>query len=157
MIINNVTRLLDQKKIRYERLQLPGNKISAVDVAEFAGVEPGLIYKSIVLTQKDKGKPILAVVPGNTKVDLKKVAAVLGIKKIQTTTHDEAERLTGLQTGGISPLALFNKGFVILVDESINTKPAIFVSGGQRDLNIKLAPDDLLNLLNARVCDISKA
>ena len=155
MIVNNVTRLLDSKKVAYERLELPGNKLSAVEVAEYAGVEPGIIYKSIVLKRKEKGKPILAVVPGDKKVDLKKVASMIKAKKILTTSHDEAEALTGLQTGGISPLALLNKSFVILVDGSIQQQDWIYISGGQRDLNIKIVPDDLLKVLDARLCDIS--
>jgi Cys-tRNA(Pro)/Cys-tRNA(Cys) deacylase len=72
-------------------------------------------------------------------------------KKIFMPTEREAERLTGLQAGGISPLALLNKGFEVIMDSSANNFSAIHISGGQRGLNILLPVDILIKLVNARV------
>ena len=63
--------------------------------------------------------------------------------------------MTGLQTGGISPLALINKGFQVVLDESIRSHNQIFISGGQRGLNIELTPKDLIKLTNARTAKIA--
>ncbi|MDE2107357.1 MAG: hypothetical protein KGL39_59730, partial [Patescibacteria group bacterium] len=60
-----------------------------------------------------------------------------------------------LQAGGISPLALLNKGFQILLDESAARLPEIHISGGQRGLNIRLGVKDLLKLTGARLAPIS--
>ena len=79
----------------------------------------------------------------------------MGEKKVYLPTEREAEQLTGLQAGGISPLALINKGFQVVLDSSAQNYPEIHVSGGQRGLNIKLAVADLAKLTNAcfaRVC-----
>jgi Cys-tRNA(Pro)/Cys-tRNA(Cys) deacylase len=62
--------------------------------------------------------------------------------------------LTGLQAGGISPLALINKGFQVVVDSSAQKYGEIHISGGQRGLNIRLDPSDLVNLTNARLAAI---
>jgi Cys-tRNA(Pro)/Cys-tRNA(Cys) deacylase len=71
-------------------------------------------------------------------------------------TEREAEQLTGLQAGGISPLALINRGFQVVIDSTAQAYEQIHVSGGQRGLNIKLPVADLIKLTNARVAAISK-
>ena len=153
---NNVTRLLDQRKIAYTAFELPAEKLGALEAAQYLGVAPSLVYKTIVVTREGKGKPILAVVPGDLEVDLKALASALGEKKVYLPTEHEAERLTGLQAGGISPLALINKGFQVIVDASAQALPEIYVSGGQRGLDIRLAPSALALLTNARFAVVSR-
>lgn len=154
-IVNNVTRMLDSKKIHYKAHSLPEEKLGAVEAAAYLGVAPELVYKTIVAVRVTPGKPLLGVVPGSQELDLKKLAQAAGEKKIRLATHQQAEELTKLQTGGISPLALINKGFQIYIDESAKSLPAIFVSGGQRGLNIQLSPKDLAKLVNARFAPLT--
>ena len=66
-------------------------------------------------------------------------------------THDQAEALTGLQTGGISPLALINKGFDVYLDEQAQAFTAIAVSAGQRGANLLVPVKELIQLTRARV------
>ena len=155
-IRNNVTRLLDQLKIPYTAFELPPEKLGAMETAQFLGVAPELVYKSIVVSREGKGKPVLALVPGICEVDLKLLAKALGEKKLQLPTEKEAERITGLQAGGISPLALLNRGFQVVVDATAQTLPLIYISGGQRGLNIRLSPADLVRLTNAALYEISR-
>jgi len=152
----NVTRLLDQRKIAYTAFELPAEKLGAVEAAQYLGVAPSLVYKTIVVTREGKGKPILAVVPGDREVDLKALASALGEKKVYLPTEREAERLTGLQAGGISPLALINAGFQVAIDATAQPLPEIYVSGGQRGLNIRLSPSALASLTNARFAVVSR-
>ena len=84
-------------------------------------------------------------------MDLKLLASALGEKKVYLPTEKEAEQITGLQAGGIPPLALLNKGFQVILDSSAENFEQIHVSGGQRGLNIKLPVTDLIKLTNARV------
>lgn len=155
MIQNNVTRLLQSKGIPFEAHELPAGKLGAVEAADFLGVPPEQVYKTIVVLTQQGGKPLLVVVPGNRTVDLKKVARFLGVKKAAVPTEKQAEQLTGLHAGGISPLALINRGFKVLLDQSAQTQSHIFVSAGQRGLNIRLAPDDLARVTQARFADLS--
>ncbi len=156
MIKNNVTRLLDQRKIAYKVFELPKEKLGAIKSAELLGVSPETVYKTIVVTRLERGKPILAVIPGPGEVDLKALAKAVGEKKVKLTTQREAEDLTKLQAGGISPLALINRGFQVVIDESAQEYDEIHVSGGQRGLNIRLTVTDLAKLVNARYAIISK-
>lgn len=153
---NNVTRLLDQRKVKYTLYELPAEKLGAEVTAEMLGVLPEIVFKTIVIKREGRGKPILAVVPGNTEVDLKLLAKALSEKKVYLTTQKEAEDLTHLQAGGISPLALINRGFQVIIDQSAQMHGEIHVSGGQRGLNIRLPVKNLVALTNARLAEISR-
>lgn len=155
-IVNNVTRFLDSRKVFYVAFETPAEKLGALETAEFLKVSPETVFKTIVVTREKPKKPILTVIPGPSSVDLKLLATSLGEKKVHLPTEREAEQLTGLQAGGISPLALINKGFQVVIDSAAQDYPEIHISGGQRGLNIKLAPADLIKLTNARVARISK-
>ena len=154
--INNVTRFLDSRKVSYTAFETPAEKLGALETAEFLNVPPETVFKTIVVTRDKPKKTILAIIPGTNTVDLKLLAASLGEKKVYLPTEREAEQLTGLQAGGISPLALINKGFQVVVDSSAQNYEAIHVSGGQRGLNIKLPVADLIKLTNARLASISR-
>lgn len=155
--VNNVTRFLDSRKIAYTAFETPPEKLGALEVAHLLNVEPASVFKTIVVTRDKPKKPVLAVVPGPAQVDLKLLAAALGEKKVHLPTEREAEQLTGLQAGGISPLALINKGFQVVIDSSAQNFSAIHISGGQRGLNIRLSPHDLASLTNARFAVIASS
>jgi len=156
LVTNNITRFLDSRKIKYAAFELPPQKLGAEETAAYLGIEIARVFKSIVVLREKTGKPILAIVPGNEEVDLKLLAAVIGEKKLRTATQTEAEKFTGLQTGGISPLALINKGFQFVLSDKAQQYSEIHISGGQRGLNIKLPVDELISLVRARVANISK-
>jgi Cys-tRNA(Pro)/Cys-tRNA(Cys) deacylase len=162
-VVNNVTRLLDSRKVKYTAYELPAEKLGALETAQFLNVDAATVFKTIVVTRDKptsslKGKkPLLVVVPGTSTVDLKLVAAVLGEKKVHLPTEREAEELTGLQAGGISPLALIHKGFHVVIDSSTRNYSEIHISGGQRGLNIKLAAGDLARLTKADFAVVSQS
>ncbi|KAA0281587.1 MAG: aminoacyl-tRNA deacylase [Chloroflexi bacterium] len=154
-ITNNVTRFLDSRKVKYAAHELPAEKLGARDVALYLNVPENQVFKTIV-TKREKGKPVLALVPAPCVVDLKLLADFLGEKKMHLPTEREAEQMTGLQAGGISPLALINKGFQVVIDLSAQEFDEIYISGGQRGLNIQLGVKDLAKLVNARFAEVSK-
>ncbi len=151
MVTNNITRLLDAKKIAYAVYELPAEKLGAVETAQLLKVPLEQVYKTIVVMREGRGKPILAVVPGTAEVDLKLLAKAVGEKKLHLPTEREAEQLTGLQAGGISPLALINKGFQVIIDASARQFREIHISGGRRGLNLRLPVEALASLTNARL------
>jgi len=153
-ITNNVTRLLNAHKVAYEAFELPPEKLGAAETARLLGVDPMRVYKTIVV-KRERGKPVLAVIPGPHRVDLKRLAAALNEKKMFLPTEREAEQMTGLQAGGISPLALLNKGFQVVLSAEAEAMSEIHISGGQRGLNIRLPVKALIELTRARLADIS--
>lgn len=152
---NNVTRLLDARKIPYTAFELPTEKLGALETARRLNVPPAQVFKTIVAAREKPGKPVLAVIPGGRELDLKALAALLGEKKMRLVTQREAEQMTGLQAGGISPLALIQKGFQVVIDQSANDFEQVHISGGQRGLNLRLPVRALADLTRARFGAIS--
>lgn len=151
----NVTRLLDSRKVAYETAEYDGSTFhSAEEVAALIGVPADQVYKTIVVLREDKGrKPLLVMVPGPREIDLKKLAASLGDKKLRVAKHDEAEKLTGLQVGGISALALLNRPFEVCLDRSAQAQTHVHISGGQRGLDVKIGVTDLVQLTKAKIVE----
>jgi Cys-tRNA(Pro)/Cys-tRNA(Cys) deacylase len=150
---NNVTRLLDSRKIGYRlhTYDYDAGVHSAVDVADAIGLPPKQVFKTLVVQSDEPGrKPMLVIVPGADQVDLKTLAREVNAKKLRMATHDDAESLTGLQTGGISALALINKGFDVYIDVQAREFATIAVSAGVRGANVELPVRDLVALTRAR-------
>ncbi len=130
-MVNNVTRLLDSRKIPCTAYELSSEKRGAQETAQRLNADPASIFKTIVVLRDKPKKPLLVLVAGDSVVDLRLLASALGEKKVHLPTEREAERITGLQAGGISPLALLNKGFQVVIDSSARNFEEIHVSGGQ--------------------------
>jgi len=148
----NSMRVLEAHGVPYEVFTYPPARHSAVEVAELAGVPPAQVYKTLVV-QRERGKPLLVMIAGDRQLDLKRLAAALGEKKLTMAPQREAERLTGLQAGGISALALLNRGFEILLDRAAHEQGDIYVSAGQRGVNLRLAVDDVVRVTGARLVE----
>jgi Cys-tRNA(Pro)/Cys-tRNA(Cys) deacylase len=143
-------KFLDGKKISYRTFSYPDNLRDAEEVAQALGQPPDQVYKTLVVTRTEPGKPILAIIPANQQLDLKALAKRVGEKKLKMASHREAEDLTGLQVGGISALALVNRGFQVFLEKTAETTDAIVVSAGERGQQIQLAPSDLIKVTRAR-------
>lgn len=155
---NNVTRLLDGKGVDYNVYEYDYNAgiHAAIDVAHAIHMPPEQVFKTLVVLSDQPGrKPMLVVIPGPKTLDLKQVASAVGEKKVRMSSHAQAEKLTGLQTGGISPLALVNKGFRIYLDARAQDFQHIAVSAGQRGAQIVLPVSDLVKLTRARWISLS--
>lgn len=155
---SNAMRLLDVRKVAYEVFTFSPDIHSAVGVAEAVGVEPETVYKTLVVQRRAgaharRGKPLLVMVAGDVQIDLKALAASVGEKKLYMASHRDAETMTGLKVGGISALALLNKGFAICIDRAAQALERVTVSAGKRGVNLRLAVDDLVRVSGAQWVD----
>lgn len=157
MATNNIIRMLESKKIEFTLFELPPEKIGALETAQILRIDPAIVFKSIVVVREQPVKPILAIIPGPCTVDLEKLAKAVNEKKLRIPTQQSAEQITGLQAGGISPLALLNQGFQFFIDEKALDHDQIHISAGQRGLNIRISVKDLIHLINARVINITSS
>jgi len=156
---NNAMRLLDSRHIAYtvHHWVFAPDQHAAGEVAAQLNMPPAQMFKTlVVLSPVAKAKPLLAIVGGDREVDLKKLAAAAGEKKLAMATQREAEALTGLQVGGISALALLNKGYRVYLDAAANAFDRIVVSAGQRGVSVELGVADLVKVVGARVADVSR-
>lgn len=144
-------RVLEQQKVPFELFQFDASIRSAEEVARATGMPPECVFKTLVIEQDPpRGRPFLVMMPSTAEVDLRVLAASLGMKKLRMASHANAERHTGLKVGGISALALLNRGFTALIDDSVVGLEEILVSAGQRGRDVRIAVANLLQLTGAR-------
>jgi Cys-tRNA(Pro)/Cys-tRNA(Cys) deacylase len=153
----NSMRLLESRKIPYiaKTYDASGEFHSATEAAQLLGAPVEAVYKTLVVLRDPpkSGKPILVMVASHREVDLKMLAKSLGDakRKLRMATQREAESLTGLQIGGISALALLNRGFEIVLDEPALALDQIHISAGQRGVDLQLAVKDLIAVTRAKI------
>ena len=147
-------RFLEGKGVSYEAYTYPSDERSAEVVAKHIGVSPAQVFKTLVVV-RDYGKPLLVMIPANRQLDLKKTAKALGEKKVKLASHAEAEEMTRLQVGGISPLALINRSFDVVVDQSAASLDSLYMSAGEKGINLRVAMNDLMRLTRARTLDVT--
>jgi Cys-tRNA(Pro)/Cys-tRNA(Cys) deacylase len=152
----NSMRLLESRRVPYTAHYFSPSIHSADGVAEALGVPAAQVFKTLVALPQ-RGKPLLAIVPGDRELDLKALAKAAGDKKVHMATQKEAEALTGLQVGGISALALLDKGFRVFLDASAEGFDTILVSAGERGINLQLPVADLVRLTRARLAPLATA
>ncbi len=145
-------KLLEGKRVPYEAFAYSAEVRDAEEVAALVGAPPEQVYKTLVVLgdSAEKMRPMLVMIPANRQLDLKKLAKGVGAKKLRLAAHKEAESLTKLQVGGISALALVNRGFTVYLDEDARQQTQIYISAGQKGIQIRLGVEDLQKLTNAR-------
>ena len=149
-------RALEGKRIPYEAVTYPDDMRDALEIALLLNLPPAAVYKTLVVLPPEPGKkPLLVMIPSDAQLDLKKLAAAVGAKKIKMASQREAEELTGLQVGGISAVTLLNKGFTVYIDRAAVRLDRICVSAGKRGLQLWLAAADLIKLTGARPIDVA--
>jgi Cys-tRNA(Pro)/Cys-tRNA(Cys) deacylase len=149
-------RTLDQLKISYElrAYEVSENELDAVSVARKVDMPPEATFKTLV-ARGDKTGVMLACVPSDAELDLKKLAAATGDKKVEMVAVKEIQSLTGYIRGGVSPLGS-KKKYPLYLDRSAIGHERISASAGRRGLQMILAPDDLRRAANAAIADLAK-
>jgi Cys-tRNA(Pro)/Cys-tRNA(Cys) deacylase len=136
--------------VDYTVTTFPDTMRDAEEIADLLGVPAAHLFKTlVVLPANAKGKRYLVMLAANQQLNLKLFAKAVGEKKLVMATHEQAEKLTRLQVGGISALALKDQNFKVYLDESAKQFEQIYVSGGQRGLDVKLPVADLVRITGA--------
>ena len=148
----NAARLLDKAKIAYELIpyEVDENDLSAIHVADSLGENIEQVFKTLVL-HGDKNGHFVCVIPGEHEVDLKLAAKASGNRKCDLIPMKELLPLTGYIRGGCTPIGM-KKTFSTYIHESCLNYPYIYISAGQRGLQLKLDPNDLIKEVHAEVC-----
>ena len=130
----------------------PAAESFGMEAAEALDLDPATVFKTL-LAEVD-GASTVAIVPVTGQLDLKGLAAARGGKRARMMDVTAAERMTGYVAGGISPLGQ-RKALPTVIDASAEGLATIYVSGGQRGLDIGIAPADLLRLTGATYAPIA--
>lgn len=151
----NAVRLLDRLSIRYELREyaVDPEDLAAETVAAKIRLPAEQVFKTLV-AQGDRNGICMAVIPGNTELDLKALAEASGNRKIQLVPVKDLLGLTGYIRGGVTALA-GKKDYPVYVDETIELFDVISISAGMRGLQILLAPADYLKATDAKVAPLA--
>jgi len=148
--------MLEQRKVAHEVFAFDAAIRSAGQVAQATGLPASQVLKTLVVeNDPPRGRPYLVMVPAESEIDLKTLAAAVGAKKLRMASHRDAERHTGLKVGGISALPLAGKGFSVLIDHRVLHEESVLVSAGERGMDVRLAVADLVALTGASVVTTS--
>lgn len=152
----NAVRLLETLGIRYElrEYSVDPEDLAAESVAAKIGMPAEQVFKTLV-ARGDRNGPCFAVIPGNTELDLKALAASSGNRKIELVPLKEVQPLTGYIRGGVTVLGA-KKAFPVFADETIELWDNISISAGVRGTQIILQPADYLRASGAVLADIAK-
>ncbi|MFO7576228.1 MAG: aminoacyl-tRNA deacylase [Pelovirga sp.] len=140
-------RFLKQHKVQfvphlYTYEDRGGTRVSAreLQVDEFS------VIKTLVM-EDDQQRPFIILMHGSCDVSLKHLARQLKVKQVSPCSTDKADRITGYQTGGISPFAT-RQPLPIYMEASIEQLEKIWINGGKRGLLVEIAPADLVRTLS---------
>lgn len=155
----NAMRILDGLNLPYEAAEYEDDgehelaKGAALRMAEKLKVDPETVFKTIVMRTETKEICVFCQSAVN-EINLKKARQAAGCKEINPVKPEELLALTGYIRGGCTPIGM-KKKFRTFIDETIILYDKVCISGGQRGLQIKIAPNDLIKATEAVVCDLA--
>src|SRR6478735_11632079 len=123
-----------------------------MQAAEALGAPPSEVLKTLIV--KADGRPACVVLASDREVSMKKLAAALGAKSCEMALPADAERITGYRVGGVSPFGQ-KKRLPTVIDAAAVSLSLAFMNGGQRGLQVRLAPSDAVKLLAAIVAEVA--
>jgi Cys-tRNA(Pro)/Cys-tRNA(Cys) deacylase len=145
---------LKKKNIPFEVIKYEHEEKGAEFAARATGYPLERTVKTLVVELGHKSY-CLALLPGHRELDLKKLAALCGVKRTAMVDIKTAERLTGYLVGGISPFGTQQR-LQIFMEESILDNEAVLINAGQRGVMLKMAPGDIVAALGSRVVSIAR-
>ncbi|HJA41740.1 MAG TPA: Cys-tRNA(Pro) deacylase [Firmicutes bacterium] len=150
----NAIRILDQKKIPYEMLtyEVKDGAIDGISVANKIGHSIENVYKTLV-TQGNRKNFFVFVIPVDCTLDLKQAAKAVGEKRVEMLPVKEITKHTGYVRGGCSPIGM-KKLYQTVIQADAEALSYIIVSGGKIGLQIKMIPNDLLQLTEAKYAQV---
>ncbi|MDH9161989.1 MULTISPECIES: Cys-tRNA(Pro) deacylase [Staphylococcus] len=150
----NAMRILDRQNIQYgvNRYKVSEKHMSGEDVAASVGVDIELIYKTLVLENTNHDHFVF-IIPVNDSLDMKSAAQVINEKKLHLMPLDDLKKVTGYVRGGCSPIGM-KRLFPTIIDQQAVNLNEIYVSGGERGMQINIAVKELIEATQAKVAPV---
>ena len=154
-IRTHAIRALDEMGIPYELLFHAHKARHVAEAAAERGVPSQQVVKSLLIRRPDR-RHILALVRGDRRLSLKKLARVVGVKSLEMAPQADVPRITGYQIGAVAPIGLRRSDLPIYIDQHIAEEPRVSISAGRHDTGLELNTDDLICAVDGEVADITE-
>lgn len=151
--MTTLKQFLIKNKLWYRFIKKP-ETIHTADAAKVAGINLNQLTKSLVLIDNEK-KLVMAVIPGNCRLEIPAIERLLGIKKLSLVPFDEAEKYSGYLPGATPPVGHRRK-MEVVIDRKLLEFETIFGGGGDRDKLVELKVEDIIKFNEAKIAGISK-
>jgi Cys-tRNA(Pro)/Cys-tRNA(Cys) deacylase len=154
-IRTHAIRRLDELGIAHQVLMHDHRAKNVEEAAAERGVPIEQIVKTL-LVRRPNGRHLIALVRGDQRLSLKKLARLAGVKTLEMAPPEDVPRITGYQIGAVAPLGLRRTDVPIYVDHHILEEPRVSISAGRHDAGLELATEDLIRAVSGQVADITE-
>jgi Cys-tRNA(Pro)/Cys-tRNA(Cys) deacylase len=148
-------RVLDEKGVPYEAHGQSHKQYTSAGVAEDLGVPVAQVVKAMIVQrsahQPGQGEFAVVVIPGDRRLSLKRVGALLGDKGVRLAAERDVVRVTGFQIGSVSVLGFRREDIAGYVDRSVLDLPQVIISAGRPDAGLALTPNDMVRAMSAQL------
>ena len=148
-------RALDEQGIDYQVLVHAHKAMNVEEAAAERGVPMRQVVKSLLVRRPDR-RHILALVRGDQRLSLKKLARMVGVKELEMAPPADVPRITGYQVGAVAPLGLRRSDVPVYVDRHILEEPRVSISAGRHNAGLELDTEDLIRAVGGQVDDITE-
>jgi Cys-tRNA(Pro) deacylase len=154
-IKTHAIRALNDMSIPYRVLEHPHRAMNVEEAAAQRGVPRRQVVKSLLVRRPDR-RHVLALVRGDQRLSLKKLARVVGVKALEMAPATDVPRITGYQVGAVAPIGLRRDDVPVYIDSHIPEEPRVSISAGRHDAGLELETVDLIRAVDGHVCDITE-
>ena len=154
-IRTHAIRTLDELGIPYQVIVHAHKAKNVEEAAAERDVPVRQVVKTLLVRRPNK-QHVLALVRGDQRLSLKKLARAVGVKMLEMAPEADVPRITGYQIGAVAPVGLRRADVPIYVDQHILEEPRVSISAGRHDAGLELATEDLVRAVGSRVADITE-
>lgn len=151
-------RVLEEKGIPYDAHQQSHKQVTSAGVAEDLGVPVAQVVKAMIVQRSVRspgvGEFVVAVIPGDRKLSLKKVAALLQDRGVRLAAERDVVRVTGYQVGSVSVMGFRRDDIVGYVDQRLMDLPQVIISAGRPDVGLSVTPQGIVDAMAAQLADL---
>ncbi len=152
MPVEPVVKWIKEHGVKWRLIRSPGRTTTVDDAARFLGVDKSVIVKTLIVIANDEVYAV--VIPGDKKLDMKKLAHIVGVKPRLAKPEEVVEK-TGYPVGGVPPIALPHN-VKLVIDESLLRHDKVYGGGGEDGVLLEFNPKELVELAKPLIARLTK-
>ncbi len=152
--VEEVKRFINKYGLDAKILYFKNTVRTVEEAAKEARVHPEVIVKTLVLL--GDGEPVIAIIPGDKRLDYRKVKAALNVRKVKLADKNTIRKLFNVGIGEMTPLMERVKYVKCIIDKNVTSKDRVIAGGGSLYTLVDVKVNDLIRILKPIITDITK-